>query len=128
MRTELLRFNGNVERDSAIDAWMKKHGDELGIIAHGRFEAMRKCGDGVVRSCMMAVRLHVWAMRQCVHFPCNVGFFHGAESPDPAHLLQDTGKFVRHIKLRPGHPQTPQGLSRLIDAAHSDIKTRLGNG
>jgi hypothetical protein len=25
MRTDLLRFNGAVERDPAIDAWMKKH-------------------------------------------------------------------------------------------------------
>ena len=25
MRTELLRFDGAVERDPAIDAWMKKH-------------------------------------------------------------------------------------------------------
>jgi len=25
MKTELLRFNGTVERDPAIDAWMKEH-------------------------------------------------------------------------------------------------------
>jgi hypothetical protein len=29
MRTELLRFNGAVERDLAIDAWMEEHGGEL---------------------------------------------------------------------------------------------------
>ena len=33
MRTELLRFNGAVERDPAIHAWMKKHAGELGAIA-----------------------------------------------------------------------------------------------
>jgi hypothetical protein len=33
MRTELLRFNGTVERDPAIDAWMKEHANELGAIA-----------------------------------------------------------------------------------------------
>ena len=42
MRTELLRFNGAVERDPAIDAWMKEHAGELGAIAHQWFEAMRK--------------------------------------------------------------------------------------
>jgi hypothetical protein len=31
----------------------------------------------------------------------NVGFFHGALLPDPARLLQGTGKFMRHVKLRP---------------------------
>jgi hypothetical protein len=43
MRTELLRFNGAVERDPAIDAWMKEHAGELGAIAHHWFEVMRNC-------------------------------------------------------------------------------------
>jgi hypothetical protein len=34
MRSELLRFNGTVERDPAIDAWMKRHAGELGAIAY----------------------------------------------------------------------------------------------
>ena len=42
MRTELLRFNGAVERDPDIDAWMKGHAGELGAIAHQWFEVMRK--------------------------------------------------------------------------------------
>jgi hypothetical protein len=49
MRTELLRFNGAVERDPTIDAWMKKHAGELGAIAHQWFEVMRKCGTKSVR-------------------------------------------------------------------------------
>src|SRR5215472_902689 len=47
IRTELLRFNGAVERDPAIDAWMKEHSGELKAIAHQWFEVMRKCGDEV---------------------------------------------------------------------------------
>jgi hypothetical protein len=39
MRTELLRFNGAVQRDPAIDAWMKEHAGELGAIAQHWFEA-----------------------------------------------------------------------------------------
>jgi hypothetical protein len=39
MRTERLRFSGAVERDPAIDAWMKEHAGELGAIAHQWFEA-----------------------------------------------------------------------------------------
>jgi len=46
-RTDLLRFNGAVERDPAIDAWMKEHAGELGTIAHQWFEVMQKCGDEV---------------------------------------------------------------------------------
>jgi hypothetical protein len=47
MRTELLRFNGALERDPAIDAWIKEHAGGLGAIAHQWFEVMRKCGDEV---------------------------------------------------------------------------------
>src|SRR3977135_533307 len=93
MKTELLRFNGAVERDPAIDAWMKEHAGELGAIAYRWFEVMRKCGDEV---------------RELLHDGCpvaclgdapfgnvniftshvNVGFFHGAALPEPARLLQ----------------------------------------
>jgi hypothetical protein len=58
----------------------------------------------------------------------NVGFFHGAALPDPAHLLQGTGKFMRHVKLRPGTATTAAALSRLIETAYSDIKGRIENG
>jgi len=34
VKTDLLRFNGTVERDPAIDAWMKDHTGSLGAIAH----------------------------------------------------------------------------------------------
>jgi hypothetical protein len=69
MKTELLRFNGAVERDPAIDAWMKEHAGGLGDIAHEWFEVMRKCGDevrellhdGISGRC--ALRL-----RQCIQF------------------------------------------------------------
>jgi len=33
MPTELLRFNGAVERNPAIEAWLKAHPGELGAIA-----------------------------------------------------------------------------------------------
>src|SRR5579859_1418918 len=45
MRTEFLRFNGAVERDPAIDLWMKEHAGELGAAARQWFEVMRNCGD-----------------------------------------------------------------------------------
>jgi hypothetical protein len=47
VRTQLLGFNGAVELDPAIDAWIKAHANELGAIAHQWFDVMRKCGDEV---------------------------------------------------------------------------------
>jgi len=47
MREQLLRFDGAVERDPAIDAWMNDHAGELGDLARAWFEVMRQCGDEV---------------------------------------------------------------------------------
>jgi hypothetical protein len=133
MKDTFLRFNGAVERDPAIEAWMQEHGGELGVLAHHWFEAMRTCGDEV---------------RELLHDGCpvacfgdapfgyvnaftshvNVGFFHGAALPDPARLLQGTGKSMRHVKLRPGTATNAAAISSLIDAAYSDIKSRVENG
>jgi hypothetical protein len=57
-----------------------------------------------------------------------VGFFQGAALPDPACLLQGAGKFMRHVKLRPGKATDPATLKRLIETAYSDIKSRVENG
>ncbi len=133
MSTELLRFGGAVERDPAIDVWMKKHEGELGAIAREWFELMRGCGDEV---------------RELLHDGCpvaclgdaafgyvnvftshvNVGFFQGAALPDPARLLQGAGKRMRHVKLRPGTFTHAAALSKLIDAAYWDIKSRVEYG
>jgi hypothetical protein len=58
----------------------------------------------------------------------NVGFFHGAALPDPARLLQGTGKFMRHVELRPGTATNAAELRRLIAAAYADIRARVEHG
>jgi hypothetical protein len=133
MRTDLLTFNGAVPHDPAIDAWMKKHAGELGAIAQEWFEVMRKCGDEVREL------IHDGAPTACLGDApfgyvnvftshVNVGFFHGASLPDPARLLQGEGKFMRHVKLKPGMAINAAALSRLIEAAYSDIKARVEHG
>jgi hypothetical protein len=133
MRTDLLRFNGAVERDPSIDAWMKQHTGELGSIARRWFEAMRKCGDevrellhdGCPTACLGDAP---FAYVNVFTSHVNVGFFQGASLHDPAHLLQGTGKFMRHVKLKPGTPTNAAALNALIGAAYSDIKSRVENG
>jgi len=58
----------------------------------------------------------------------NVGFFRGVALPDPSRLLEGTGKFMRHVKLRPGTAANAAALRRLIVTAYSDIKARVENG
>ena len=133
MKSEILRFNGAAEHDPAIDAWFKKHTGELGTIAHRWFKAMRKCGDEVLEllhdGCPVvclgdAPFAYVNAFKSHV----NVGFFQGAALPDPARLLQGDGKFMRHVKLKPGTPIDEAALSKLIEVAYSDMKSRVENG
>ena len=133
MKTQLLRFNGAVERDPAIDAWMQRHAGELGRIAQRWFEVMRGCGDevrellhdGCPTACLGDVPFgYVNVFTSHV----NVGFFHGAALRDPRRLLQGTGRFMRHVKLRPGTAMDEVELNRLIDAAWVDIKARVEHG
>jgi hypothetical protein len=133
MRTDLLRFNGAVELDPAIAAWMKAHAGELGAIAQQWFQVMRKCGDevrellhdGCPTACLGDAPFgHVNVFTAHV----SVGFFHGAALPDPARLLQGTGKFMRHVKLTPATPTNAAALKKLINEAYSDIKARVELG
>ena len=132
-RTELFRLNGAVQRDPAIDRWMRAHAGELGNIAREWFEVMRDCGDEV------SELMHDGCPTACLGDAAfgyvnvfishvNVGFFQGASLPDPAGLLQGTGKFMRHVKLKPGTATNAGALSRLIEAAYSDIKNRVERG
>jgi hypothetical protein len=133
MRSELLRFDGAVKRDPAIDAWMKEHDSELGSIARRWFEAMRNCGDEVQEllhdGCPVACLGDApFGYVNVFTSHANIGFFHGAELKDPAGLLQGTGKFMRHLKVRPGTDVNSAALSRLIQEAYLAIKARVEHG
>jgi hypothetical protein len=126
----LLRFDGAVERDAAIDAWMDDHAGALGTIARHWFEVMRDCGDDVREllhdghptACIGdAAFAYVNAFTAHV----NVGFFRGAEIADPAHLLEGTGKFMRHVKLRPDGDVDTTALRNLIEVAYADMRQRV---
>ena len=126
----LFHFPEAVPRDPAVEAWLQARPGELGEIARRWFEVMRGCGDDV-RECLHdgmptacagdAAFAYVNAFTAHV----NVGFFRGAELPDPDALLQGNGRFMRHVKLRPGEPVDAAALSRLIGTAHADIQRRV---
>lgn len=109
---------------------MKAHDGELGSIAQRWFEVMRSCGDDVREV------LHDGHPTACVDDAgfgyvnafkdhVNVGFFRGAEIPDPTGLLEGTGKFMRHVKLAPGRNFDAAVLARLIETAYADMKARV---
>lgn len=125
-----MRFPTAVGRDPSIEAWMREHPDELGVIAKRWFEVMRACGDDVREllhdghptACIGDAAFgYVNAFKAHV----NVGFFLGATLPDPNRLLEGSGKFMRHVKLQSGREIEAAALTKLIKAAYADMKTRL---
>lgn len=132
-RKDLLTFDGAVERDPAIEAWMQRHAGELGAIAQQWFEVMRNCGDEVREllhdGCPVACLGHApFGYVNVFTSHVNVGFFHGAALHDPARLLEGSGKHMRHVKLRPDTPANDAALCKLIEAAYDDIKARVEHG
>jgi hypothetical protein len=125
-----LRFSGASKRDSAIDPWLNRQSDELHAIGREWFERMRKCGEDVQElmhdGCpTVCVEDAPFAYVNIFRAHVNVGFFHGAALDDPGGLLEGNGRFMRHVKVRPGSPIDTVALTSLIVAAYLDIKERL---
>lgn len=126
----LFYLYGAVEDDPATAEWLGSREGELGAIARRWFKRIRGAGrdvrellhDGCPTACVQdAAFAYVNAFRNHV----NVGFFHGAALPDPAGLLEGSGKHMRHVKLSVGTPRDAAALDALISAAYRDIRTRL---
>lgn len=47
----------------------------------------------------------------------NLGFYYGAELPDPKGLLQGTGQLLRHVKIREAKAIRGRALRQLLKAA-----------
>jgi hypothetical protein len=109
---------------------MNARSGELGSIARRWFDVIRACGndvrellhDGHPTGCIAdAAFAYVNAFSAHV----DVGFFCGAELADPAGLLEGTGKYMRHVKLRPTRDIDATALINLIESAYTDMKRRL---
>lgn len=130
MKQQLFRLTGGVERDPAIEVWFQEQPDELRAIAEHWFDVMRRCGpdvrelihDDQPTACIGdAAFAYVDAFTAHV----NVGFFRGAQLADPHGLLEGQGKFMRHVKLRPGRDVDERALKALVDTAYADMRQRL---
>jgi len=127
-REVLFEFPTALRRDPAVDHWFDQHG-KLGEVARKWFDAMRACGSDVREL------LHDLHPTACVGHAAfgyvnaftahvNVGFFQGTELPDPRGMLEGTGTYMRHVKIRPDHTIDEAALTKLIEDAYNDIKRR----
>ena len=127
-----MRFQTAVQSDPAIEAWLEEQPEELGAIARRWFEVMRASGSDV-RELMhddqptACVGDAAFGYVDAFTAHVNVGFFRGAELADPAGLLEGTGKFMRHVKLRPDRRFDSSALIALIETAYRDMSRRVSN-
>ena len=117
-------------RDPAVDVWFAAPNHELRRIVQPWFERLRGCGndvrelihDGCPTACVGEA---AFAYVGAYSAHASVGFFQGVELPDPAGLLEGSGKRMRHVKLRWGQPVNEAALGDLIEAAHRDMRARV---
>jgi hypothetical protein len=128
--TRLFRLASAAPRDARVEAWFTAGDTPLRGLVRPWFERMIGCGPDV------RVTLHDGQPTACVgeaafgyvdafRAHADIGFFQGAALADPAGLLEGKGRWMRHVKLRPGAPVDGARLAALIDAAYRDAKARL---
>jgi len=130
--SSLFLFPGARRRDAAVDAWFLAPDRELRRMAQPWFETIRGCGpdvrvllhDGCPTACVGEA---AFAYVNAFQAHAAVGFYFGAALPDPASLLEGTGKRMRHVKLRWGEPPDAAAMVGLVRAAYSDMCARLAS-
>ena len=127
INVRLFRLPGAVRRAPSVDAWLRECPADLGAIARRWFEVMRLCGDDV-RELLpdghptACVGEAAFAYVNVFSAHVNVGFFAGSSIADPEGLLEGTGRFMRHVKVRPGGDVNERALTTLINVAYDHMK------
>lgn len=126
----LFPLEGAQREDAAVRRWFDEPAPATRRLARLWFDAWRDCGpdvteclhDGHPTACLQGVALgYVNAFKAHV----NIGFFLGATLSDPAGLLEGSGRFMRHVKVRPTLPSDDERLRALMRAAYADLRARL---
>ena len=116
-------------RNPVVEAWLQAQPGHLGVLAQLWFEAIRKCGpevrellhDGCPTAC---VGTAAFAYVNVYSRHTSVGFFRGAQLPDPCGMLEGKGKYLRHVKLKSDADLDGAALLQLIDTAYRDMQHR----
>ena len=123
-------LEGALQHDPAVARWFAAPPVQLRSIAQSWFQTMRAAGpdvvellhDGYPTACVGDLALgYVNAFAEHV----NVGFFFGSVLRDPSRLLEGSGRFMRHVKVRPNAFSHEAELRELLVHAYADLKSRL---
>jgi hypothetical protein len=105
-----------------IDAYVERNSPELRDVAQDLRKLMRKTVSGIKET------VNPWKLPtfesngpMCYFSIASehitLGFLRGTALPDPAKLLEGTGKSLRHVKLRTAADVKKPALKKLIQAA-----------
>lgn len=131
MTEDLFRFPSARANDPAVAAWFDS-ADPLRHVAERWFDRIRGCGrdvrelmhDGHPTAC---VEDAAFAYVDAFTAHASVGFYQGAALPDPAGLLEGSGKRMRHVKLRWGKEIDEEALASLVTAAYQTTHAALAH-
>ncbi len=126
-------IDGSAPHDPRIDPWLAAQPEPLRELATLWFARLRASGPAVRETLhdgypVVCLDRYPFAYVNVFRAHLNVGFFFGAELPDPHGLLEGTGRFMRHVKVRPERSPDPEraaALSALVTLAHADLAARM---
>lgn len=130
--SSLFRFSSAIPRHPGVEAWLAAD-DPMRAVVRPWCEALRGLGpdirellhDGHPTAC---VEDAAFAYVDAFSAHGAIGFYQGADLPDPARLLEGGGKRMRHVKLRWGQPINEDALQALLAAAYADMRARVDAG
>lgn len=128
----LFTLDGAKKQDIAVEQWFSGHPSDLRSTARNWFQEMRACGpdvlellhDGHPTACLGNL---AWGYVNTYADHVNVGFYFGGVLVDPSGLLEGSGKFMRHVKVRASTFVRHAELQQLVRDAYSDISIRLSS-
>ena len=129
---KLLRYYGRDLQEIDFEPWLEQKPQELHDLARKWHQSIQQCGmdvnmifhDNYPIGCVEDVP---FAYVNVFSNHMNLGFFHGADLPDPTQILIGTGKRMRHIKMKPDNAIDEVAAAAILQHAYLDIKTRLMN-
>ena len=127
---KILRYYGKDLQEIDFEHWLEQKPGSLQDVARRCYAMIQRCGPEVVmifhdNHPIGCVQDAPFAYLNVFKLHLNLGFFFGADLPDPTHLLQGTGKRMQHIKITPEAGCDDAAMVALLRHAYLDINERL---
>ena len=126
-RAPRVHYEGAVRRDRGIDSFVRSQPEAIGEIVSRLVSIARAaepahdeilfrgapsfCIDGEPYCYLVPYARHV-----------HLGFCDGTVLPDPDGLLEGRGKWMRHVKVKPGAPLPAAAISRMVAASARRVR------